>query len=185
MTRTCDNRSVGVLITDTHDRLLMFRRVKYPVGIAPVAGHVDEHGTYTIAARAEVMEEVGLTVTGLRRVTGGWVPYPCRRQPASATSPQIGHQWAVYQATTHGTDIRLAPDEAAAANWYTHGQVQTLAEQTVMHAAGLISAEEFMVEPGLEPVWVRWLLDVGLVTIEASELDLVDRLARRGPEATR
>ncbi|MET9713375.1 NUDIX domain-containing protein, partial [Nocardiopsis alba] len=66
MPKTCCKTSVGV-VTFSSDRsqMLMIRRGTAPAGIAPVAGHaLDEHASYEAAAREEVAEEIGLTVTG-------------------------------------------------------------------------------------------------------------------------
>jgi len=44
MTPQCDNKAVGVLIFDKDDRMLLLKRGRYPMGYAPVAGHIDDHG---------------------------------------------------------------------------------------------------------------------------------------------
>ena len=41
MSRCCGT-SVGVIVTDTADRMLMIERGWHPIGIAPVAGHIAE-----------------------------------------------------------------------------------------------------------------------------------------------
>lgn len=99
--KTCDNTSVGIVITDHQGRYLMFDRATFPPGTAPAAGHIDDHGTAEDAGRAEVEEELGLTVTGLTHVTGGWRDNPCRRLPG-ARSTGHRHEWTVYRATVTG-----------------------------------------------------------------------------------
>jgi 8-oxo-dGTP pyrophosphatase MutT (NUDIX family) len=59
----CDNHSVGVIITDHDERLLLITRSTPAFGRAPVAGHQDQHGSADAAARAEVRDETGLTVS--------------------------------------------------------------------------------------------------------------------------
>jgi ADP-ribose pyrophosphatase YjhB (NUDIX family) len=173
----CDHKSVGVLLPDEAGRRwLMFRRVRFPVGIAPAAGHVDGHGGFAAAARAEVGEELGLQVQVLRQVTGGWRPYPCRRL---ASQPLPGHRWAVYLAEATG-QLRPDPAEAAGARWYTRAELQRLADRTVAHALGLITPVEFAADPGLEPVWLDWLRAAGLIEVEPTDLYAVDDLARKG-----
>jgi hypothetical protein len=101
--KTCDNTSVGIVITDHQSRYLMFDRATFPPGTAPAAGHIDDHGTAEDAARAEVEEELGLTVTGLTTspAAGGTTPAaaspahaarattgPSTRPPSPATSPR-------------------------------------------------------------------------------------------------
>lgn len=170
----CDNTSVGVLIGDDQGRLLLFRRGRYPWGMAPVAGHVDGHGTVEDAARAEIAEEVGVGVNGLEYVAGGWRENRCRREPG----PQgVGHFWTVYRAAWAGT-VR-ATDEAKAPAWYTPAEIQWLADRTVAYAAGRVAEADWRPAPGLEPVWVRWLADLGIIRATADDLALVHRLIEK------
>ncbi|MGI5225722.1 NUDIX domain-containing protein [Actinoallomurus sp. CA-142502] len=180
--KRCDNASVGVIITGPQG-LLMFDRNTFPVGVAPVAGHVfDDHAGYTEAACAEVTEELGLTVASLELVTGGWRPNRCRR----AAGPRgIGHQWQVFNATVTGT---LAPSarETRNARWIAGEELQSLSAWTSYYArsvAGVVpkpyqvSAQEFAARPGIEPVWVQWLTDAGAIRCSAADLAVIDDLA--------
>lgn len=108
-----------MLITDPDARLLVIERATAPVGIAPPAGYVfDAHPNYLAAARAEVAEELGLTVTTLTKLpVGGWRPNRCRRLPGPAG---VGHFWQLYRAIADGT-LRPSPREAA-----TDGTTTTL-----------------------------------------------------------
>lgn len=160
MPYTCDGNSVGVLIFDDHDRLLMITRAKAPSGIAPVAGHVkDENPEYTHvdAAVAETREEVGLTVRpeDLRRVYTQWHPNRCG---ATIPADPVGHDWEVYWAKEWSGTITRAEDEAADVAWYTMEQVQELADRTMAYARGEVTEEEWQESPGLEPIWVDILL---------------------------
>src|SRR5215207_2812720 len=67
----CDNRSVGVVVRNTAGMLALLTRRKFPIGIAPPAGHVDDHGNSEQAAIEEVSEEIGVTLalSGLKRTT--------------------------------------------------------------------------------------------------------------------
>ncbi|MFF8011757.1 NUDIX hydrolase, partial [Streptomyces parvus] len=96
---TCDSTSVGILITDHRGRYLVVERATLPHGTAPAAGHIDDHGRSEDAARAEVEEELGLTVTGLTRITGGWRENRCRWLPGACGT---GHEWTVFQAAVSG-----------------------------------------------------------------------------------
>src|SRR5579872_3721749 len=89
----CDNRSVGVIVTDRDGRYLVFDRNTFPPGAAACAGHVDDHGSDEDAARGEVLEEVGLTVNVLVPLAAGWRDNPCRRSPGPKGR---GHEWVVY-----------------------------------------------------------------------------------------
>jgi hypothetical protein len=184
----CDNASVGVVIRDPgSDRWLMFERGRFPAGVAPVAGHVwDEHAAadavpedaYRAAARAEVAEELGLTVVDLIDAgVGGWRPNRCRR-PGGRRG--VGHHWRIYQATVTG-DLAPSPDEARHPQWLSRGQLQQLADLTIAYAAGLVSDEDWTARPGIEPVWVDWLAQLGLIQAGLSDLVLVDQLAAGEP----
>nr|WP_012954664.1 NUDIX hydrolase [Nocardiopsis sp. 90127]ABD48740.1 pSQ10.17c [Nocardiopsis sp. 90127] len=175
MTKTCCKTSVGVLIFSAdRTELLMIERGTLPAGIAPVAGHGDlttEHPTFEAAARAEVREEVGLEVTGLTRLpVGGYHPGRCRR-PGST-----GHKWEVFEATVTG-ELAASEREVRRAGWWSLGDLQHLAERTADHAAGLITADDFALTPGLEPVWCHWLHELGYIDLPAVDLDAIEALA--------
>ncbi|MEV7011953.1 NUDIX hydrolase [Streptosporangium sp. NPDC051022] len=177
--KVCDHLSVGVLIQNDAGEYLMFERATAPAGVAPVAGHVDDHGAAEDAARAEVTEEVGLTAVDLFRFpTGGWQPNRCRRAVAEGHRP--GHHWHVYRAKVTG-DLAPSAREARHPRWLTVDQVQALTERTVAYARGLISDAEFAAEPGLEPVWVRLLANCWMIAVDDEDLLLIDDLAARSP----
>ncbi|MDI6098186.1 NUDIX hydrolase [Actinoplanes sp. NEAU-A12] len=177
VTKRCDNTSVGVLITNREGQHLLFARNTPPVGIAPAAGHVDEHGSPEQAARTEVAEELGLTVTTLIPLAQQWRTNICRRQHGPHGP---GHHWTVYRAEVTGT-ITASPREARNPRWYTTTELQYLAERTADRARGRISVAEFAANPGLEPVWVGFLYHAGLITLSLRDLDRVDYLASQSP----
>ena len=173
MTSTCDNTSVGVIVADGHGKYLLFDRNTFPPGAAPPAGHVDDHGSYEDAARAEVNEETGLTVVSLRYVAGGWRNNKCRREPGPKGP---GHQWRVYLATVTG-DLVTSPRETRNARWLDQQDIQALAARTVEYAYDTVTALEFAENPGIEPVWVRWLEDVRLIVLPDNCEGAVELLA--------
>ncbi|MEE1823766.1 NUDIX hydrolase [Streptomyces sp. BE20] len=166
--KTCDNTSVGVFITDHRGRYLMFDRATFPVGAAPAAGHIDDHGSARDAARAEVEEELGLTVTGC------WRDNPCRRRPGARGT---GHDWTVYRATVVG-DLVPSARETKNVRWIPPVALQELVDRTVAYAHGRVTDAEFEAEPGIEPVWVQWLADVAAVHVGPGELRQVEQLTR-------
>jgi 8-oxo-dGTP pyrophosphatase MutT (NUDIX family) len=163
MTSVCDHQCVGVLVNDDDGRLLLFRRKTEPWGVAPVAGHVDDHGTPTEAARAETSEEVGLSVPVLSPLgdrDGLWLPNRCRRTPGGQP---VGHRWWLYSASVPGgsrTPI-AANREQSGAGWHLKHQIEALATRTVAYAVGDVTEREFRADPGLEPVWVLLLYRLG------------------------
>ncbi|MEU8040847.1 NUDIX hydrolase [Streptosporangium sp. NPDC049078] len=175
----CDNKSVGVLIGNSAGQWLMFDRATFPPGVAGAAGHVDGHSGVIDAARAEVAEELGLTVARLSLVCAEWRRNRCRRIPGPLG---VGHWWSVYRAEVSG---ELAPSARETRNvrWVAADELQVLTDRTAAYAAGRVSAVEFAAEPGIEPVWVAWLVAAGLVTATLEDLERIDRAARQ-PQAT-
>ena len=176
-TKTCCKTSVGVLILSAdRSELLMIERNTLPAGIAPVAGHaLDEHDSYQDAAREEVSEEIGLLVTGLRRLPGGgYHPGRCRRENST------GHTWELFEATVAG-NLDPSEREVAAVDWWDLSEIQPLADRTAAYAAGRLSTYEFAEEPGLEPVWCHHLTELGYITLAADDLDRIEALAATPP----
>jgi ADP-ribose pyrophosphatase YjhB (NUDIX family) len=171
--KTCDNTSVGVIITNEAGDYLMFERNTFPPGIAPVAGHVDTHGTVRDAAEAEVREEVGLTVVLLSEITTGWRSNRCRRLPGPRG---VGHHWAIFHAVVTG-DLALSARETRNARWITATDLQALADRTSAYAFGFVTDADFAAHPGLEPVWGQWLDATGVIGLSPGELRNIDQLA--------
>lgn len=185
MPKTCDQRTVGVVIRDRHLNTLMITRGTAPAGIAPVAGHADlapgtDHADLSGLAEvacAEVREEVGLVVTEIRPslVADLWIPSWCRRRlPAGAV--EHGHRWTVYRATATG-DLVPDPRETAGARWYSPTAVQELAERTAAYATGQLAEDAWQAAPGLEPVWCALLGRMCRVHLRSDQLRAIGALA--------
>jgi 8-oxo-dGTP pyrophosphatase MutT (NUDIX family) len=117
-TKRCDNTSVGILIQDDQGRLLVFNRATLPWGVAPPAGHIDDHGTPEQAATAEVHEEVGLQVEDLELVARRWRDNRCRRADGPQAEPGIEPVWVLFLSmagliTAHREDLAAIEDIAA------------------------------------------------------------------------
>lgn len=166
----CDHTSVGVLISSAAG-LLVFERATPPVGIAPVAGHIDAHGGSEQAAMNEVAEEVGLTVTRLHLLHQGWRTNQCRRP----TGGPVGHQWTIFAAQTSG-QLHLSAREVRAPRWLHPDELQQCAQRTAAFAAKQITAAEFALQPGLQPVWVRFLHELQVITMTGEALDRIDEV---------
>jgi hypothetical protein len=141
-----------------------------------VTGHVfDEHRTYEDAARAEVREGTGLAVTALHDAgIGCWRENRCRREPGPVGT---GHRWEVYTALAEG-EPSPSPGEAGAARWLSRPQVQLLANRTMLLARGRIGKDDLREDPGIEPVWVSFLLSLDVITMAVSDVELIEGLAR-------
>jgi hypothetical protein len=171
--RQCDGTSVGVIATDHKGRHLLLRRVKFPPGFAPIAGHGDEHPDRTAAIIAEADEELGVALTDLAvRIEDRPLANACRRVPVPG-GPR--HLWTVFTAQVEGTP-RANRDEAAEPGWYTPGQLQNLAERTIAVACGAAG-----LPVGLEPVWVLLYAALGYITVSPGGLAAAARMAAHLP----
>jgi 8-oxo-dGTP pyrophosphatase MutT (NUDIX family) len=158
----CDNRSVGVIVQNARGELALLTRRKFPAGISPPAGHVDDHGTSEQAAVEEVGEEIGveLAVSGLRRtaIASRRVENVCRRPGGDH------HVWDVYEATVTSNGLNADPEETQGARWYSRPVVEALARRTRAYLDGTFSQEDFQNHPGIEPVWLPFLEELGYVS---------------------
>ncbi len=158
MVRNCDNLSVGVIM-ERKDSVALLRRAKFPIAVAPPAGHVDEHGSLEMAAIAEVREELGLTISlrGLIRtpIVQRTVSNRCRRPGGDH------HDWTVFRAAEFSGSLRPSVTETKGAGWYDKDQLQWLADRTKAFEQGAVTAEQWQREPGLEGVWADFMTELG------------------------
>jgi len=96
MTQKCDNFSVGVIIKNSKDELLLIEREKFPHGFALPAGHIDAFSSPEACAIGEVKEEVGLDINNLKLLYEGEHRNVCRRKGGNH------HYWYVYEADFSG-----------------------------------------------------------------------------------
>ena len=155
----CDNKSVGVIIEDEAGNLLLLRRGRYPVGIAPVAGHVDSHGSPVQAALDEVQEELGLNIQpeDLRatKIQSRRVENVCRRVGGTH------HDWWVFKAHKFSGELHPDEEETLGARWYSPEELRKLAAKARALENGSLGDEEFAADPGLEKVWLDFLVELG------------------------
>jgi hypothetical protein len=175
----CDNTTVGVLITGDDGRYLMSVRPVWPAGIAPPAGHVfdwDRAGSYPDAARALVAAELRLSVKTLDQASEGWRADRCGRPPGPRGT---GHDWQVFTATVTGT-VNAARRRARTPRWLDAGEIQQLAGRTADYAHGRVSDGQFYARPGIRPVWVAVLAELGIITVTGPDLAVIGRVAESG-----
>ena len=148
MSKKCDHTSVGMLVYK-HGDLLLIERKLFPFGFAPPAGHVDGDPTFEAAAARELSEEVGLKANKLELVIEGRQDNHCKREDGN------WHYWKIYQILADG-DLQPSPDETKQAGWFSHDQIEKLAQRTTDYLKGQISDPDWQASPGLEPVWYEW-----------------------------
>ena len=159
--KICDNTSVGIVIRDKAGNFALLKRAKFPIAIAPVAGHIDDHGSPEQAALDEVSEELGLTVINLTKtpIYNRRMENKCRR---------IGgdhHNWYVFTTTVADTAMKPSEDETRGAGWYDKEQLQALVDRTKAYQAGEIAEDAWAENPGLEVVWVTFMSELGYITV--------------------
>jgi 8-oxo-dGTP pyrophosphatase MutT (NUDIX family) len=161
MLKYCDHTSAAVIIRDSLGRFALLERARFPIGIAPASGHVDNHGSPEQAAVAEAAEELGLVVPAhaLRPtiIQGQLIRNPCRRIDGDH------HTWWIYEAAEFSGALQPSPDETKGAGWYSQMQLQELAERTMRFEAGVVRHEAWEAQPGLEDVWVQLFTQLGYV----------------------
>lgn len=135
---------------------MLIERKKPPFGFAAPAGHVDKDNSFEMAAKRELMEEVGLEIKGMELLIEGQKDNPCRRTGGN------WHYWKVYKVNAIG-EIKRSDDETKQANWFGNNQIEILAQKTKGYLAGDIPENEWMRKPGLEPIWYEWLKEIKII----------------------
>ena len=152
----CDNTSVGVIIQNEKEEVLLLNRAKFPFGLAAPAGHTDEHGGPELTAIAEVREEVGLiiAVTSLKKVIEDQkVDRACRRKGGDY------HIWTVFRTTITDQETTASEEETLGLGWYSSSDLQKLADYTKNNSTKNTEAGAQI----LEPVWLDFFVQLGFV----------------------
>jgi len=145
MTKICDHTSVGMIVKQG-DNVLLIERMKYPFGFAPPAGHVDGDENFEISAKRELSEEVGLEATDLKIIFEGRKENRCRREDGT------WHYWKIYDVKTAGK-VKRSKDETKRVEWYSSQEIEKLKDRTKLYLHGEVSEDEWEKNPGLEVFW--------------------------------
>lgn len=180
----CCGSSVGALVRrrtadNTAWEYLLIGRAWWPIGWAPVAGHVwDAHATPHEAVRAEMREESGLSVVTATLLFETRLSNLCQAPPAS---PVPGHHWWVFLVTVTGD---LAPDmhETTGARWVLADELQDMADVTIRHALAGGHARDLPAS-ALEAVWVELFAAAGDIRASDTARRAVARLYSTPPDA--
>ncbi len=158
MPKICDHTSVGILVFNKLDELLLIERAKFPPGFALPAGHVDSDENFLIAANRELLEEVGIENADLRFLIEGKKENPCRREGGS------WHYWKLFLANRKidASEVKRSMDETKKVGWYNSVSVLGLSMLTEDYLRGKITNEDWQQSPGLEPVMHEWFSDTSL-----------------------
>ena len=139
----CDHTSVGVVIYNDKNEILLIERGTFPFGMAVPAGHVDEHASYEEAAIAEAKEEVGLDIFDLELIAEGRRNNPCRRVNGT------WHYWKIFKAKAKG-EVALSEREAKRAEWCSQERLIEL---------GMVKEKN----KTIEPVWLDWFSELNIL----------------------
>jgi len=155
MSKLCDHKSVGMLVWQ-NDNLLLIERKKPPFGFAPPAGHIDGDNSFEEAAKRELKEEVGLEAKNIQLLIEGRKDNVCRREDGS------WHYWKIYKIEADG-EVKRSEDETKQANFFTQNDLLLLAGKTELYLRGDIKQSDWEKSPGLEPVWYEWLKELKII----------------------
>lgn len=154
METLCDHKSVGIVIQNEKGDVLLLDRARFPFGLAPPAGHVDEHGSLEQTAIDETFEEVGLHISDLHPVIEERrVGNTCRRLGGDH------HIWTVFTAGVTGGELTPNVEETKGVSWRSLEQLQVLADRTHQST----SREYKLGAQVLEPIWLDFFTELGLV----------------------
>lgn len=154
MDQVCDHKSVGMIVRKD-DKILLIERKKAPFGFAPPAGHLDGD-TFDHSAIRELEEEVGLETNEIKLLIEGRKENKCRRDGGN------WHYWKIYEVKTNG-EINRSESETKQAGWFTLEQIKLLIEKTNKYLSKEISESEWIQSPGLEPIWMEWFKELGII----------------------
>lgn len=91
----CPSHDVGAVIKNDKGEYLCLYRLKHPVGLAFVAGHLDDGELPEQGLKREVLEESNLLVKRIKLVFDAVVKTECGRRDETGDRFNI-HQWWVY-----------------------------------------------------------------------------------------
>lgn len=179
--KRCCGSSVGARVrrhTPSGWEYLLIGRAWWPIGQAPVAGHVyDAHTDVIDALIAEMREEVGLTVVSHRLLHEVRMTNLCQSPPAV---PIPGHHWWLYDVQATG-ELAPALEETTGARWVGDSELQYLADITITHALTGGHARDLPHE-ALEAVWVAHFATTGDISASSTALTAVERLYATEPD---
>lgn len=122
------HETVGAIVR-RHDKMLLYRRNRYPLGFTITCGHRDEGRDPASEMVRKVQEHVNLKVTGARTL---WDP-PQLLQDACARGADY-HLWHLFDVEAEGV-VTLAADEATDFGWYTEGEIYDLGTNRLLTPA--------------------------------------------------
>lgn len=114
-TREIIHKSVGALIFNENNEVLLFNLTKFPFGFTIPAGHIDINELPKEAAAREVEEETGLTGLKLHKVAEFWIDKDSCRRGADK------HYWYVFSTKIDSLEQVISVDasEGVSPGWFS------------------------------------------------------------------
>ena len=104
------HESVGVFMVNAENQILLFERTNYPFSFAIPAGHLDVDETPLAAAKREVEEEVGVSLSSIVLIAEEDVVESCR-------GGSDHHRWHLYAARYISDEVPAVIEEGRSAAW--------------------------------------------------------------------
>jgi 8-oxo-dGTP pyrophosphatase MutT (NUDIX family) len=150
----CDHKSVGVIVENDANEILLLSRARFPFGWSAPAGHEDGHGSPEQTGIDEVFEETGVVVDPESMtliINGLRVQNRCRRPGGEY------HDWTLYRARALNQEIIVNPEESLDVQWMTRRELA--------HLATLPSSEKNQQgDIALEPLWKSFFATARILT---------------------
>lgn len=168
----CDGLFFGFIVCDTKGRAWIGNPTAGG-GATGIARHVSDAGKdYLAAAHIEVQKDVGLTAWRLEPLTGPvWRPNCCDDSNVS------GHIWRIYRVKVDG-EPAINQRSFSNARWATTTELGDLAWRTLQYVRGEIAVKDWVIKPGIKPIWVRWFDLTGLINVPGVGLEEIDLFLR-------
>lgn len=137
--KLCPKDSVGMIAKNEKGEFLMLERLKHPVGLACVAGHLDhteeKREDFLHGASREWLEETGSVARNMKFLFEETFPNPCR-------GGYDGHLWRVYEVLEFSGEPHLVEDGK-------HGFVKWMSVEEILN----------WVESGkpVDPAWFTFI----------------------------
>ena len=154
----CDHQSVGI-IAKNGKRILIVQRREKPYGYAAPAGHLDGND-YPEACIKKFQEQTGLKVVGEPKLIqfsrGKYRKNECEREGG------VYHYWQLFEVQWEG-ELNPSKKETIGAGWLTIERVESFAKRTEKYLGGEITETDWMIRPGLEPIWYKFFKELGII----------------------
>ncbi|OHA50769.1 MAG: hypothetical protein A3A97_01605 [Candidatus Terrybacteria bacterium RIFCSPLOWO2_01_FULL_40_23] len=155
----CDHTSVGIIVTREEalrSQILLIKSTKPPYEWTLPSGHADlvklnpTEKEFKSAARRELKEKTGLRAIQLYMIHQERTVRSCGRMNDNY------HVWRIYASVYLGK-IDRNKEEAQDVAWFTRAELEEHVWFTTRHQEGEVSEEEWLDNPGLEPIWCNEL----------------------------